>query len=316
MCKHKYFQNTRAGILVVSVTRMLDLRKDYEIYTCQEGQGERSDLDNAMWNQPHYNKMNEIEQMTRHKKKVRRIDNILIILVSMLLAGTLLGTIYCMNRLIIQSLARPFQVVFTVGDYVGSSIYNVEKLLKAQNFETYSISYVKSNEFMSGIVISQSMDVGSVINDNMIQTLDLVVSQAKNTITLPDYTEIDFECAQKELEQMGLIVSICPESNNLVSNNKVIRTNPEAGASVLPNSEVTLFISQKKSSTSVTESYWDQKPAQESESTPSETTVILVTPEPSQEQTPTPAPTPTPIPTPTPTPTPMSTLTLTPTLTT
>ena len=199
----------------------------------------------AMRHDPNYSKLRDIEHSIDKRRRSRTKDNVLVILLVTVIIGVLLSAVFLVSRLVLQNLSGGSNDSFTVGEYVGKSINDVESELKSQDFTDYTISYAVSADYDPGIVTSQSIKAGVVIKPgNGLHTLELVVSVSGNAITLPNYAGLDQASVQNDLAQKGLTFTVRPESSGTVAAGMVIRTEPGAGSSVMPGGEVAVYVSQ------------------------------------------------------------------------
>ena len=259
-------------------------------------EGEPSSRLQAILRKPRYNGLGQIEHSIGKRRRSRFKDDFLVLLMIAALVGLLLGSAYLVQRLVTHNLsglseARPF----TVENYVGYPLSDVKVRLTAQNFSSYTIEYRASSEYDPGIVMYQSPNAGAVLSPGSGQeNLTRVVSTAEQFVTLADYAGMEQAAAQTDLELKGLRVTIRPQANNSIPPGIVLRTEPVAGASLKPGSEVILYVSQHV--------------------TPTPSLTPTPTPTPTATPSPSPTPEPTATPSPTPSPTPEATLTPTPTL--
>ena len=208
----------------------------------------------AMRHDPNYGKLRDIEHSIEKRRRSRTKDNILVILLITVILGVLLSTVFLVSKVIFGNLSNTSSTSFTVENYVGSSITEVQAGFEKQNFSAYTITYEASNDYAPGIVFWQSIEAGVQIKpDNGLHTLELKVSSAPDSITLRDYQNYDLATAQTELLSLGLTVRTQPETNNSVEAGKVIRTEPAANSLVVPGSEVVIIISQGTTTVTVPE---------------------------------------------------------------
>ena len=147
----------------------------------------------AMRHDPNYGKLRDIEHSIDRRRRSRTKDNVLIILLVVVILGILFGTVFLVSRMLSSNLNNSENQSFTVGDYIGSPINDVETKLKAQDFTDYTIIYEASTEYAeAGIITKQSIKPGVVIKpDNGMNVLELTVSIKPESILISDYTGVD-----------------------------------------------------------------------------------------------------------------------------
>ena len=102
-----------------------------------------------------------------------------------------------------------------------------------------------------GLVISQTPNGGSKLDKG--SKVTIVVSTGKQAVEIPDVTGQTSSNAANKLGQLGFKTSVKSETNNDVPKDRVIRTNPAAGAKADPSSTtVELVISSGPEATTTT----------------------------------------------------------------
>jgi len=199
----------------------------------------------AMRHDPNYGKLRDIEHSIEKRRSSRNKDNVLVILLITVIIGVLLSTFFLVSKVIFGNLSSTSNASFSVANYVGTPITEVEASFAKQKFESYKITYEVSADYAEGIVFWQSIEAGVEIKpDNGLHTLELKVSAKPDSITLKNYEGYDLAAAQADLTSLGLTFSTQPETSNTIESDKVIRTDPPADSLVESGSEVVLIISQ------------------------------------------------------------------------
>jgi|GEM_PF-141111 len=208
----------------------------------------------AMRHDPNYGKLRDIEHSIDKRRRSRTKDNVLVILLITVIVGVLLSVGYLIYRVVFGNLTTTSSTTFTVENYVGSPIAEVEAEFKKLKFTSYIITPEVSPDYAPGIIFWQSIEEGVTIKpDNGLHTLELKVSAGQESVTIPEYQGYDPSAVQTELMQLGLSVKTQTETSNTIEEGKVIRTDPAAGQAVAPGSEVVLIISQGMTTVTVPE---------------------------------------------------------------
>lgn len=110
--------------------------------------------------------------------------------------------------------------------------------------------YRKTNDQEPGIIISQSPEAGSRVTKG--STVTLIVAASEKDISVTNVYGLSLELAQETLRQDGLTVfKTMKVSSESVEEGKVVYTDPKAGTIVSAEQEITIFISDGPSTTTV-----------------------------------------------------------------
>lgn len=110
--------------------------------------------------------------------------------------------------------------------------------------------YRKTNDQEPGIIISQSPEAGSRVTKG--STVTLIVATSEKDISVTNVYGLSLELAQETLRQDGLTVfKTMKVSSESVEEGKVVYTDPKAGTIVSAEQEITIFISDGPSTTTV-----------------------------------------------------------------
>lgn len=230
---------------------MVDPNGAYGIITRSETVDASTSQIQSMRHDPNYNKLRDIEHSIEKRRRSRTKDNVLVILLVTLIIGILLGAVYLVVSVVTKNISGNVKDSYTVVNYIGQPIVDVEKVLKAAGVQ-YEITTRISEEYQPGIIIEQSLKPGVVIKpQNGLHTLELVISASQQSITLTDFSGMDQQAAIDELTARGLLFSVRMEDSNSVDKNMVIRTEPSAGSLVMPGDTITIFVSQGVSTVTV-----------------------------------------------------------------
>ena len=123
-----------------------------------------------------------------------------------------------------------------------------------QNDTSYDYQFVaeyrKTNDQEPGIIISQSPEAGSRVTKG--STVTLIVAASEKDISVTNVYGLSLELAQETLKQDGLTVfKTMKVSSESVEEGKVVYTDPKAGTIVSSDQEITIFISDGPSTTTV-----------------------------------------------------------------
>ena len=200
---------------------------------------------------PEYDKISEIEKSAEAIRLSRYRDNILLALIITVIAGVLIG----LGVLVIKSVHNATNIEqnldYTVKNYVGMKAEDAIKELETNKIN-YSVEYEKSEEFQPGLVIAQSISEGVVITaGSTFSKLVITVSSADETITLADYSGVDYKDVYSSLTALNLEVSLRPEPSDTVSPGLVIKTEPAAGTTIPRGSAVVIIYATEPTSSVV-----------------------------------------------------------------
>lgn len=183
----------------------------------------------------------EGETVVAKKKKGDRLTVILAVITSVIIMsiGVYIGFNYVVPSLNIE----PSKKDFVVGNYVGEDITAVrEELEKAGITPNVVTRFDDKRE--KGTVISQIPEEGKTLKVGGISSVDLVVSDGPELVTLEDLAKIDYKIAETKLRNKGLVPKVVPEYSEGVGIGLVTRTEPEAQKTVESGSVVTIYRSE------------------------------------------------------------------------
>ncbi|HFI0148478.1 TPA: Stk1 family PASTA domain-containing Ser/Thr kinase [Streptococcus suis] len=151
------------------------------------------------------------------------------------LAGAILLTVIAIVLIFFNS---PRTV--TVPDVVGQTRDKAVEMIEVSGLEVGSITEEATNEVAEGTVVRTKP--GARTSRRQGSKIDIVVASAA-LVSIPDLNGMDSETSKQELENLGLKVTVKEEYSESVSKGLVIKTNPQANASVEKESSVTLYVS-------------------------------------------------------------------------
>ena len=200
---------------------------------------------------PNYDKITDLEKSAEARRLSRLRDNILLIFIVLLIVGVLVGV----SALIVSSISTATHIEdnndYTVGEYVGRNYQEVVAELEANRI-SYEIQTEVTTAYPVGTVISQNINAGVVISGGSeIHKIVLVVAGEAETITLSNYSGLDFHEAYSMLSSLGLQVSVLEETNADFDPGQVLRTEPVAGSVVEVGSSVVIVYAKAPTSSTV-----------------------------------------------------------------
>jgi len=142
-----------------------------------------------------------------------------------------------------------------VPNLVGQPLSQANTLLAEQGLTRGTVTEEPSDEYEPGQVISQDPEAGEKVDTGT--AVDIVVASGPSSVTLGDYTCMNFNKAKKQVETLGLIAVFggtaprlpqCPNNQNFVT-----LQDPGAGEEVLTGSTVTLYTGDEEPAPSPTE---------------------------------------------------------------
>lgn len=106
----------------------------------------------------------------------------------------------------------------------------------------YDITYQFNNDVAAGLVISQSPEKSTEVAKGT--KIQLVISQGKESVEVPDVSGMTEEEAVNTLEDKGFVTEIVEEFSDTVEAGLVISTNPRAGKTVAHGTSITITVSK------------------------------------------------------------------------
>ena len=202
---------------------------------------------------PNYEKIGELEKSAEARRRSRFRDNILLVLIIVAIVGVLVG----LGTLVVNSLRNATNIQqnvdYTVKNYVGMTKDEVVSELKTNNIK-YEFVTETNDEVDPDIVLAQSIVEGTVIrsgSDLPQNTIILTISVASDSFQLADYSGIDYHVAYQQLRNLGLDVRTLGEVNEDLEPGTVIRTEPEAGSTVLRDESVVIVYAKEPTDSEV-----------------------------------------------------------------
>ena len=136
---------------------------------------------------------------------------------------------------------------FIVGDYVGRSITSVTKELEEAKFERFNITYRNDESVEKGMILEQTPVEGIKLLIDGSTTLEIVVSEGKALVTIPEIRDLKRAELRIELQSIyNLEVTEVSEYHNDIAVDQVIRLDPAPGMQVAKGSKITIYWSLGK----------------------------------------------------------------------
>ena len=131
----------------------------------------------------------------------------------------------------------------TVPSFLGKTLQEAQDLAAKLGIGVKQTGTKASDEYAQGQIVSQETDANSKVAKN--STIYVVVSSGKANVTIPTglagAAQADVE---NILQGMGLVTSAELQYSDTVETGRVISVSPVEGASVLPGSEVKIYVSK------------------------------------------------------------------------
>ncbi len=155
---------------------------------------------------------------------------------------------YLIDRLFINGTANSYIEIpvetFADGYY---STELEEWFAKSERYTLAEVVYEYSPTIEKGKIISQepgANEVKKILPGKQKCDIKLTVSLGEKTITIDDYTSIDYRTVDAALRKEGLKVSLEYVASDVYEIGRVVRTEPVAGTVVVEGDSVKIFVSQ------------------------------------------------------------------------
>ena len=127
-------------------------------------------------------------------------------------------------------------------DFVGKTIKEIKKEYDTDKF-TIVTEYREDSNYEVGEVISQKPSPGTEVKKK--NEIKLVIAKEAAMLKIPDVTNNTASLARKALKEAGFSNFITEEIyDDVVDEDKVVKTSPLAGSQVASDEEITIFISK------------------------------------------------------------------------
>ena len=184
-----------------------------------------------------YDEAVDYEAERKHKKKMIAAVTIGVIV----LIAAVVGVIYMFTSGINTK-------THILENFVG---YSYDELQNSNDYKyEFVAEYQKTDEKEPGIILSQSPEAGSKITEG--STVTLVVAASEKDITMPNVYGLTLEMAEQTLKQSELSIFKAMKINSdTVEEGKVIYTDPKANSIVSGDQEITIYVSDGPSTTTI-----------------------------------------------------------------
>lgn len=184
-----------------------------------------------------YDEAVDYEAERKHKKKMIAAVTIGVIV----LIAAVVGVIYMFTSGINTK-------THTLENFVG---YSYDELQNSNDYKyEFVAEYQKTDEKEPGIILSQSPEAGSKITEG--STVTLVVAASEKDITMPNVYGLTLEMAEQTLKHSELSIFKAMKINSdTVEEGKVIYTDPKANSIVSGDQEITIYVSDGPSTTTI-----------------------------------------------------------------
>lgn len=184
-----------------------------------------------------YEEAVDYEAERKHKKKMIAAVTIGVIV----LIAAVVGVIYMFTSGINTK-------THTLENFVG---YSYDELQNSNDYKyEFVAEYRKTDEKEPGIILSQSPEAGSKITEG--STVTFVVAASEKDITMPNVYGLTLEMAEQTLKQSELsIFKTMKINSDSVEEGKVIYTDPKANSIVSGDQEITIYVSDGPSTTTI-----------------------------------------------------------------
>lgn len=184
-----------------------------------------------------YEEAVDYEAERKHKKKMIAAVTIGVIV----LIAAVVGVIYMFTSGINTK-------THTLENFVG---YSYDELQNSNDYKyEFVAEYRKTDEKEPGIILSQSPEAGSKITEG--STVTLVVAASEKDITMPNVYGLTLDMAEQTLKQSELsIFKTMKINSDSVEEGKVIYTDPKANSIVSGDQEITIYVSDGPSTTTI-----------------------------------------------------------------
>ncbi len=154
-----------------------------------------------------------------------------VILFIMILIGTQLK-----NGEWTLGVGKKIEVESFLGMNYEEEILNNDSFKEKYNFE---VSYESFTDGKDGCVFKQDPAAGTEASKGV--TIRLFVAKSGEGTVIPDFYGDNYQSAYNTLESMGFVVKLIPDVTSTEEVGSVVKTDPAAGSSVLPGSNVNVY---------------------------------------------------------------------------
>ena len=135
-----------------------------------------------------------------------------------------------------MSFGKKIEVDKFIGMNYDEEILNNDLYADKYDFE---VSYESFTDGKDGCVFKQDPAAGTEATKGV--TIRLYIAKSGEGTTIPDFEGENYQSAYNTLESMGFIVKLMPDTASTAEVGTVIKTDPSAGSSVFPGSNVYVY---------------------------------------------------------------------------
>ena len=182
--------------------------------------------------------INEID-MSKEKNKKKSLSAIQS-LTGIALALVIASVIFVIVAYLVYNPFAPSKEV-EVPDLVGKVYQEILKEDKYKSFDIQQETTSYSEEYDEGYIFEQSPNPGRIVKNKAI--IKVKVSKGRKFVEIPDFSNKKSELVVAELQKLGLKVSVAKMHDPEVTENFVIKTNPDKDSEVPMGTTVRVYVS-------------------------------------------------------------------------
>ncbi|MBP0979500.1 MAG: PASTA domain-containing protein, partial [Oscillospiraceae bacterium] len=185
------------------------------------------------------NKINMFKEENNNQKQKKSLTAIQS-LTGIALALVVASIIFVVVAYLVYNPFAPSKEV-EVPDLVGKVYQEVLKEDKYKSFDIQQETTSYSEEYDEGYIFEQTPNPGRVVKNKAI--IKVKVSKGRKFVTIPDFSNKRSDTATSELQKLGLKVSVAKMHDPEITENFVIKTNPDKDSEVPMGTTVRVYVS-------------------------------------------------------------------------
>lgn len=176
--------------------------------------------------------------INRKKKKSKKDMTVLFaILISLVLTGVF---IYLGYEILLPPISNGSSNKIPIENYVDKNVYEVADILEGKGI-TVKIKWENSDDVKKDMIISQSVAAGLTFVEDGFNSIEFTASLGPDEIVIPVLKNEDARDAELALKELGLRVTVEPQTSDTVPANLVIGSEPGAGVTVKSGDLVIIY---------------------------------------------------------------------------
>lgn len=176
--------------------------------------------------------------INRKKKKSKKDMTVLFaILISLVLTGVF---VYLGYEILLPPISNGSSNKIPVENYVDKNVYEVADILEGKGI-TVKIKWENSDDVKKDIIISQSVPAGLTFVEDGFNSIEFTASLGPDEIVVPALKNEDARDAELALKELGLRVTVEPQTSDTVPANLVIGSEPGAGVTVKSGDMIIIY---------------------------------------------------------------------------